>query len=82
MRTGGNIKSAPTSGPMGWQRKDEWDILWSPASTAHKAFEGGGLRPGQLCSSVPGTQSICKKKKLAETLTAAYGEDAFGIVPR
>ena len=81
-RMGGNVKSTIASGPMGWQRKDDWDVLWSPASTAHKAYEGGGMRPGQLCSSVPGTQSICKKKKLAETLKHAYGGDAFDIVPR
>ena len=35
-RMGGNIKSDPTPGPMGWQRKEEWDVLWSPASTSHK----------------------------------------------
>ncbi|GAX75739.1 hypothetical protein CEUSTIGMA_g3182.t1 [Chlamydomonas eustigma] len=80
-RMGGNVKSDPVQGPLGWQRKDDWDILWSPATTAHKAFEGG-LRPGQLCSAVPGTQSICKKRRLSETLVQAYGEKAFDIIPR
>ncbi|KAG1663563.1 hypothetical protein FOA52_013183, partial [Chlamydomonas sp. UWO 241] len=80
-RTGGNLKAAPTLGPLGWQRKAEWDILWSPASTAQKALEGG-LLPGQLASAVPGTQSVCKKKRLVATLSKAYGEDAWGLVPR
>lgn len=72
-RTGGNVKSAPTNGAMGWQRKAEWDVLWSPASTAHKAH-AAGLSPGQVASAVPGTQSICKKKKLADTLKCVTGE--------
>ena len=72
-RTGGNVKSAPTNGAMGWQRKAEWDVLWSPASTAHKAHTAG-LSPGQVASAVPGTQSICKKKKLADTLKCVAGE--------
>lgn len=67
---------------MGWQRKHQWDVLWSPATTAHKAFEGEGLLPDQMCCAVPGTQSICKKKRLAETLVEAYGERAFEIIPR
>lgn len=71
-RTGGNVKSAPTNGPMGWQRKAEWDVLWSPASTAHKAH-AAGLSSGQMASAVPGTQSICKKKKLADTLRCVFG---------
>jgi hypothetical protein len=66
---------------LSFQRKDAWDVLWSPATTAHKSFEGG-LRPGQLSSAVPGTQSLCKKKRLAETLVRAYGEEAFEIIPR
>jgi hypothetical protein len=80
-RIGGNIKSDVSIGPMGWQRMEEWDLLWSPASTAHKALEMG-LRPGQLCNAMPGTQSICRKKELAKTLCRAYGDYAFEIVPR
>ena len=63
-------------------------VVWSIPSQAllpHlpcQAYEGVGLRPGQLCSSIPGTQSICKKKKLSETLKQAYGDDAFRIIPR
>jgi len=66
---------------MGYQRMREWDVLWSPASTAHQAAEQG-LRPGQLSSAVPGTQSICKKRRLPATLYRAYGDSAWDIMPR
>ncbi len=51
-RTGGNVKSAPQLGPMGWQMPDAWDVLWSPSTTALKAADA--LQPGQLLCVVPG----------------------------
>ena len=81
LRTGGNIKSASSAGPLGWQRKRLWDLIWSPASSSHKCFDGP-LRPSAVVSAVPGTQSMTKKKRLSQTLTEAYGEDAWELMPR
>jgi hypothetical protein len=59
VRIGGYPKSAPTPGPLGWQRPGDWDFLWAPARLALKAVEH--LKPGQLVSAVPGLMSITKK---------------------
>lgn len=59
VRTGGYPKSAPVSGPLGFQRSSDWDLLWSPARSALKAVPG--LRAGQLVSAVPGLYSLTKK---------------------
>ena len=42
-RCGGPLKHELAMGPWGWQRMGAWDLLWSPASTAHKvrAWRGG-----------------------------------------
>jgi hypothetical protein len=59
VRTGGYPKTAPVSGPLGFQRPGDWDLLWSPARTALKAVPT--LRAGQLVSAVPGMYSLTKK---------------------
>jgi hypothetical protein len=39
-------------------------------------------RQGQKVNCVPGSRALTDKRSLIETLTGAYGEDAFGILPR
>lgn len=48
---------------------DQWDLLWSPSTTGGKAA-AGGLRPGQLCSAVPGSRCVSRKRSLTATLRA------------
>jgi hypothetical protein len=59
VRTGGYPKTAPVSGPLGFQRPSDWDLLWSPARSALKAVPS--LKAGQLVSAVPGLYSLTKK---------------------
>lgn len=59
VRTGGYPKTAPVSGPLGFQRPGDWDLLWSPARSALKAVPN--LKAGQLVSAVPGLYSLTKK---------------------
>lgn len=59
VRTGGYPKTAPVSGPLGFQRPGDWDLLWSPARSALKAVPN--LKAGQLVSAVPGMYSLTKK---------------------
>jgi hypothetical protein len=59
VRTGGYPKTAPISGPLGFQRPADWDLLWSPARSALKAVPI--LKAGQLVSAVPGLYSLTKK---------------------
>lgn len=66
IRMGGNVKSHPELGPMGWQKPHHWDLLWSPSSTALKA--AAFVRPGQLICTVPGLYSITRKRQLPTTL--------------
>lgn len=46
----------------------------------HKALRR--LRPGQKVNCVPGMAALSSKGLLAASLTAAYGEGAFDIIPR
>lgn len=80
VRTGGYPKAAPISGPLGCQRLSDWDMLWSPARSALRAVPF--LKPGQLVSAVPGMYSLTKKRRLSSTLSAAYGEHAWQLVPQ
>ncbi|KAF6261381.1 tubulin-tyrosine ligase family-domain-containing protein [Scenedesmus sp. NREL 46B-D3] len=79
-RTGGNFKAAAAPGPMGWQVADSWDVLWSTSDGALKA--SSFLKQGQLISTLPGTDCLSKKRHLAVTLHAAYGEEAWSMLPR
>lgn len=63
VRTGGYPKTAPVSGPLGFQRPSDWDLLWSPARSALKAVPT--LKAGQLVSAVPGLYSLTKKVRPA-----------------
>lgn len=67
VRTGGYPKAAPISGPLGYQRPTDWDMLWSPARSALKAVPV--VKPGQLVSAVPGMYSLTKKVGFAEFTT-------------
>lgn len=80
VRTGGYPKTAPVSGPLGFQRPGDWDLLWSPARTALKAVPT--LRAGQLVSAVPGMYSLTKKRRLSASLKAAYGDEAWQYMPQ
>eukprot|EP00882_Tetradesmus_deserticola_P025697 GHRQ01028251.1.p1 GENE.GHRQ01028251.1~~GHRQ01028251.1.p1 ORF type:complete len:390 (+),score=126.37 GHRQ01028251.1:177-1346(+) len=55
-------------------------MLWSPARSALRAVPL--LTPGQLVSAVPGMYSLTKKRRLSSTLSAAYGEHAWQLVPQ
>lgn len=79
VRTGGYPKAAPVPGPLGSDRMDDWDMLWSPGRSALGAAPK--LRTGQLLPCVPGLASITRKAKLVPTLKAAYGSAAFSIIP-
>ncbi len=46
---------------------EQWDLLWSPSSTASKAAEVG-ISMGQLTSAVPGSRCLTRKKALVSTL--------------
>ena len=39
-------------------------------------------RPGHKVSCMPGITALSDKRRLIETLTSAYGEGAFTILPR
>lgn len=39
-------------------------------------------QPGQKVSCMPGIVALSDKRRLIETLTSAYGEGAFSILPR
>ncbi len=54
-RTGGPLKHDPVMGPWGWQRMGAWDVLWSPASTAHKV--GAGRARGRVGGWVGGWEA-------------------------
>jgi hypothetical protein len=75
VRTGGHPKRSPVPGPLGWSRPGEWDLLWSPARTALQCVEARRLRSGQLCSALPGMAAITRKRRLADSLLRAYGDD-------
>eukprot|EP00877_Chromochloris_zofingiensis_P003213 jgi/Chrzof1/12893/Cz07g11100.t1 len=79
VRTGGYPKAAPIPGPLGFQRSSDWDLLWSPARTALKAIPT--VKPGQLISAMPGMFSLTKKRRLSVTLSQAYGDDAWSLMP-
>eukprot|EP00882_Tetradesmus_deserticola_P023697 GHRQ01025803.1.p1 GENE.GHRQ01025803.1~~GHRQ01025803.1.p1 ORF type:complete len:223 (+),score=64.41 GHRQ01025803.1:724-1392(+) len=79
-RTGGNFKAAAAPGPMGWQVPGRWDVLWSTSDGALKA--ASFLKQGQLISTLPGTGCLSKKRHLAVTLHAAYGDSAWRMLPR
>eukprot|EP00878_Enallax_costatus_P046105 GHUV01055702.1.p1 GENE.GHUV01055702.1~~GHUV01055702.1.p1 ORF type:complete len:305 (+),score=72.81 GHUV01055702.1:192-1106(+) len=80
VRTGGYPKAAPVPGPLGFQRHGDWDMLWSPARSALKAMPL--LKAGQLISAVPGMYCLTKKRRLSTTLAAAYGDEAWQLVPQ
>eukprot|EP00775_Hariotina_reticulata_P009845 gene9845-10004_t len=52
IRTGGVFKTAPVTGPMGWQVPQRWDVLWSTSDGAHKAAPF--IKAGQLINALPG----------------------------
>jgi hypothetical protein len=83
VRTGGHPKRSPVPGPLGWSRPGEWDLLWSPARTALQCAEARRLRSGQLCSALPGMAAITRKRRLADSLLRAYGDndDAEEVCP-
>jgi hypothetical protein len=78
-RTGGHVKGAPSTGPLGHQRKSAWDVLWSPSSYSQKCFEGP-LRSSAVVSAVPGTQCLTKKKRLSQTLFFKWGDKAWDLL--
>lgn len=74
VRTGGYPKTAPVSGPLGFQRPSDWDLLWSPARSALKAVPT--LKAGQLVSAVPGLYSLTKKVRPAAKFAGAAMAEA------
>ncbi|KAF5829704.1 tubulin-tyrosine ligase family-domain-containing protein [Dunaliella salina] len=79
-RKGGNIKSDPSNGQMGWEVPGEWDVLWSPSSTAQRALSLQPLLPNHCVNAVLGSRALTRKKNLGSTLRSAYGSDAFSRI--
>jgi len=51
-----------------------------PWQDCHKALRR--LRPGQKANCVPGMAALSSKGPLVASLTVAYGEGAFNVIPR
>lgn len=82
LRKGGNVKNDPSNGQMGWEVPSEWDVLWSPSSTAQRALSEPlqPLLPNHCVNAVLGSRALTRKKNLGSTLRLAYGSDAFSLI--
>jgi len=76
---GGAAKHSDEAKVLGYQVPDRWDVLWTVPTPAKHAAPF--LAAWQMMNAVPGLVSISKKDKLAETMVAAYGEDAYRFIP-
>lgn len=75
VRTGGYPKAAPVAGPLGCQRPNDWDLLWSPARSALKSVPL--LKAGQLISAVPGMYCLTKKVWMSKGGRSTLGRLVF-----
>ncbi|BDA46895.1 probable tubulin polyglutamylase ttll6 [Coccomyxa sp. Obi] len=64
----------------GFYVPDQWDVYWANRRACLKALPH--TRPGQKVSCMPGITALSDKRRLIETLTSAYGDGAFTILPR
>ncbi|GBF95305.1 hypothetical protein Rsub_08336 [Raphidocelis subcapitata] len=64
----------------GYYVPDKWDVYFTIRQACQMAFPH--MRPGQLASCVPGVRAITLKKPFVQSWQRAYGELAFGHIPR
>eukprot|EP00798_Chlamydomonas_sp_ICE-L_P003154 gene3153-13167_t len=84
MEAGGTRSGGPTRNELGRRHIDSdlgaahcdsWEFLWTKSTYAIGAARN--LRPGQVVSALVGLNVLTMKKKLQQTLKAAYGQAAF-----
>uniref|UniRef100_A0A383WF20 Tubulin--tyrosine ligase-like protein 5 n=1 Tax=Tetradesmus obliquus TaxID=3088 RepID=A0A383WF20_TETOB len=64
----------------GYYVPEKWDVYWTIRSACHKAYES--MKPGQMVNCIPGVQAMSLKRNFLQTWQQAYGEAAFGYIPR
>ncbi|KAI8476030.1 MAG: hypothetical protein J3K34DRAFT_516940 [Monoraphidium minutum] len=64
----------------GYYVPDKWDLYFSTRSACVMALPH--MRPGQRVNCVPGVNDIALKKDFVRSWQEAYGEGAFGFIPR
>ncbi|KAG2454005.1 hypothetical protein HYH02_001048 [Chlamydomonas schloesseri] len=68
-------------GALGSGHMGSWEVLWTKSTYAIPAARA--MRPGQLVSAVIGLNCLTMKKRLLQTLVAAYGPGgAAALCPR
>ncbi|WIA41949.1 hypothetical protein OEZ86_009255 [Tetradesmus obliquus] len=64
----------------GYYVPEKWDVYWTIRSACHKGYES--MKPGQMVNCIPGVQAMSLKRNFLQTWQQAYGEAAFGYIPR
>lgn len=76
------LSQGAEDGAQGWQNIEAIDIYFADANMCYASYRSGQVKLHQAINCVPGAQMIGRSSYLLRSMTTAYGNKAFNVIPK